>query len=94
MYNKKNIQNSRIKNLEDNKLMIIIDHKEKLISPCDLKCTWSVENFYNEYYLYRLSYLQAFIYKEACKKLLEDYPGYTIENLKFIVCIVLIITIL
>lgn len=66
--------------------LVIIDHKEKIISPCDLKCTWSVENFYNEYYLYRLSYLQAFIYKEACKKLLEDYPGYTIENLKFIVC--------
>lgn len=41
---------------------VIIDHEEKVISPYDLKCTWSVENFYEEYYLYRRAYIQAYLY--------------------------------
>jgi len=40
----------------------IIDHKNKTIQPYDLKVTWNVENFYEEYYLYRRSYIQAYVY--------------------------------
>lgn len=69
---------------------VIIDHKEKIISPYDLKCTWSVENFYEEYYLYRRAYIQAYLYYYAILHMANDpnseYYGYTVEYLKFIVC--------
>lgn len=69
---------------------VIIDHKEKIISPYDLKCTWSVENFYEEYYLYRRAYIQAYLYYHAMLHMANDpnseYYGYTVEYLKFIVC--------
>jgi len=38
---------------------VIVDHKAKTVQVYDLKCTWSVENFYNEYYLYRRAYIQG-----------------------------------
>jgi hypothetical protein len=67
---------------------VIIDHQNKTISPLDLKCTWNVENFYEEYYLYRRAYIQAYLYREACKSLTftGDLLGYTVECPKFIVC--------
>ena len=69
---------------------VIIDHDEKVIKPYDLKCTWSVENFYEEYYLYRRAYLQAYLYFRAMLHLAKDpeseYYGYTVEFLQFIVC--------
>lgn len=67
---------------------IIIDHQEKVVSPYDLKCTWNVEGFFSDYYLYRRSYFQAFLYKKACYQLIEQLglEGYTVDNLKFIVC--------
>jgi hypothetical protein len=69
---------------------VIIDHDERVIQPYDLKCTWSVENFYEEYYLYRRAYIQAYLYFHAMLKLVDDpeseYYGYTVEYLKFIVC--------
>lgn len=69
---------------------VIIDHDAKTISPYDLKCTWSVENFYEEYYLYRRAYIQAYLYYYAMLHLVKDeespYYGYTINYLKFIVC--------
>ena len=69
---------------------VIIDHKEKLITPYDLKCTWNVENFYEEYYLYRRAYLQAYLYYHAMLHMANnpnsEYYGYTVEYLKFIVC--------
>ena len=69
---------------------VIIDHKEKIISPYDLKCTWSVENFYEEYYLYRRAYIQAYLYYKAMMHLASDpespYYGYGVKFLKFIVC--------
>ncbi len=69
---------------------VIIDHKEKLIKPYDLKCTWSVENFYEEYYLYRRAYIQAYLYYNAMLHMANDptseYYGYTVEYLQFIVC--------
>ena len=69
---------------------VIIDHDEKVIRPYDLKCTWSVENFYEEYYLYRRAYIQAYLYFHAMLKLADDpqseYYGYTVDYLQFIVC--------
>ena len=69
---------------------VVIDHKHKTIQPYDLKCTWSVENFYEEYYLYRRAYIQAYLYYHAMLHLVKDeesaYYGYVVEYLKFIVC--------
>lgn len=69
---------------------VIVDHDSQEIQPYDLKCTWSVENFYNEYYLYRRAYLQAYLYKKAMLSVTNDptspWFGYTVNNIKFIVC--------
>lgn len=69
---------------------VVIDHDEKTIKPYDLKCTWSVENFYEEYYLYRRAYIQAYLYYYAMLHLANnpesEYYGYTVEYLRFIVC--------
>lgn len=68
---------------------IVIDHKEKTIQVYDLKCTWSVENFYEEYYLYRRAYIQAYLYAKAARYLTQidgEYAGYTVLNPRFIVC--------
>lgn len=69
---------------------VVIDHKEKTIQPYDLKCTWSVENFYEEYYLYRRAYIQAYLYYHAMLHMANDPDsecyGYTVNYLQFIVC--------
>jgi hypothetical protein len=67
---------------------IVIDHEKKTLQIYDLKCTWSVENFYEEYYLYRRAYIQAFVYWIAGQTIKEDLglAGYHVEYPKFIVC--------
>jgi len=67
---------------------IMIDHNERTIQVYDLKCVWAVENFYEEYYLYRRSYIQAYLYWKAAESLTtqEEYHGYTALYPKFIVC--------
>lgn len=67
---------------------MVIDHEQKTIQVYDLKCTWSVENFYEEYYLYRRAYIQAFLYYKAAISLTidGDLRGYRVEQPKFIVC--------
>ena len=69
---------------------VIIDHNEKTIQVYDLKCTWSVENFYEEYYLYRRAYIQAYLYWKAALSLTKDPEtelyGYFVDAPKFIVC--------
>lgn len=78
--------NHRFKSMLDK---IIIDHKLKTIQPIDIKCTWNVENFYEEYYLYRRAYIQAIIYYYACMSLTNPgriYEGYTVNYLQFLVC--------
>lgn len=81
------IDDHKFKSLLDK---VVIDHKEKTIQPYDLKCTWSVENFYEEYYLYRRAYIQAYLYYYAMLHLTENpdlpYYDYKVERLKFIVC--------
>jgi len=67
---------------------VIVDHTEKTIQVYDLKCTWSVENFYEEYYLYRRAYIQGYLYYYAAKQMFDELVavGYEILPPKFIVC--------
>ena len=68
---------------------VIVDHEEKRIQVYDLKCTWSVENFLEEYYLYRRAYIQAYLYHIAAlylTKTIEEFEGYTVFPPQFIVC--------
>ena len=67
---------------------VIVDVEQKVISVYDLKCTWSVENFYEEYYLYRRAYIQAYLYLKAVEywAIEMGYGDYTIVNPQFIVC--------
>lgn len=69
---------------------VIINHQSKTIDIYDLKCTWSVENFYEEYYLYRRAYIQAYLYYKAVESLTKDenneFYGYTVSYPQFIVC--------
>jgi len=67
---------------------VVVDHKAKKVQVYDLKCTWSVENFYNEYYLYRRAYIQGFLYHKAAESWASEmgYGDYTILYPQFIVC--------
>jgi hypothetical protein len=69
---------------------LVIDHDEKVIKIYDLKCTWSVENFLEDYYLYRRSYIQAYLYHQVIlQKTLDnthDWFGYSVDYPYFIVC--------
>lgn len=67
---------------------VIIDHKKKTIQCYDLKCVWAVEHFYEEYYLYRRAYIQAYLYKEACREIKEqlELEYYEVLNPIFLVC--------
>ena len=67
---------------------VIIDHKAKTVQVYDLKCTWSVENFYSEYYLYRRAYIQGYLYHLGAGFWASEmgYGDYTILFPKFIVC--------
>lgn len=67
---------------------VVVDHKSKKVQVYDLKCTWSVENFYNEYYLYRRAYIQGFLYHKAAEFWASEmgYGDYKILYPKFIVC--------
>lgn len=68
---------------------VIVNHRDRTIQAYDLKCTWSVENFYEEYYLYRRAYIQGYLYINAVyehfKELIDD-SGYEVLPMKFIVC--------
>jgi len=70
---------------------IIVDHNKKTIQIYDLKCTYSVENFFDEYYIKRKAYIQAYIYHKAlivCDPNIFgfDMTDYEILFPKFIVC--------
>jgi len=68
---------------------VVIDHQNKTLQIYDLKCTWSVDNFLEEYYLYRRAYIQALLYWQAgvdMTKNEEELAGYKVEFPKFIVC--------
>jgi hypothetical protein len=69
---------------------IVIDHEQKKIWIYDLKCVWAVEGFYEEYYLYRRAYIQAYLYYHAVKSLTIDsqseLSGYEVQYPRFMVC--------
>lgn len=69
---------------------VIVDHVEETIQFVDLKCTWNVENFYEEYYLYRRAYIQAYLYYRACVHLTmnkdSDWFGFSVKFPMFMVC--------
>jgi len=71
---------------------VIVDHELKTVQVYDLKCVWAVENFYEEYYLYRRAYIQAYLYYRACQEIAkegwgsEDLSDYEVLPPKFIVC--------
>ena len=67
---------------------VIVDHNAKTVQVYDLKCTWSVENFYSEYYLYRRAYIQGFLYHKAAESWASEmgYGDYEILLPRFIVC--------
>lgn len=81
------VDNHQFKSMMDK---VVIDHNERTIQIYDLKCTWSVENFLEEYYLYRRSYIQAYLYWKAGISLINDTDsecyGYIVMYPKFIVC--------
>lgn len=62
-----------------------INDEERYIQPWDLKCTWAVENWYEEYYLKRKGHLQAAMYDAACKHIRDTYyPDYEVRPIKFL----------
>lgn len=67
---------------------LLIDTATKRIFVYDLKCVWNPEQFYEDYYLYRRAYLQAYLYYVAAQTLLdtEEYEDYTVMPPAFIVC--------
>jgi hypothetical protein len=69
---------------------VVIDHRNKTVTPYDLKCVWSVEGFYEDYYLYRRAYIQAFLYFHAMLALAQDPNGpcfeYKVNMHVFIIC--------
>ena len=81
------VENHLFKSMMDK---VIIDHEEKTIQVYDLKCTWSVENFYEEYYLYRRAYIQAYLYYCAAEQIRmendSEKSDYEVLPPRFIVC--------
>ena len=79
------VQGHQFKSMMDR---VVIDHKEQTIQVYDLKCTWNVENFYEEYYLYRRAYIQAYLYYKAVKYAFmnKEVLNYEVLLPRFIVC--------
>jgi hypothetical protein len=69
---------------------VILDKVENKAYIYDLKCVWSVENFYNDYYLYRRAYIQGLLYFRAVNYLTQQEDsilfGYNAVFPQFIVC--------
>lgn len=70
---------------------LIVDNVKHTVHVYDLKCVWSVENFYENYYLYRRAYIQAYIYYKAAEHIaanLSEETGeeYSVIPPSFIVC--------
>lgn len=88
VYNQLQVENYEVDGMKFKSMMdkVIVDHQNKTIQVYDLKCTWSVENFLEEYYLYRKAYIQAYLYYWAAKELNEELDRYNVLPPKFIVC--------
>ena len=91
VYNQLQVENYEIDGHNFKSMMdkLIVDHEQQTIQVYDLKCTWSVENFLEEYYLYRRAYIQAYLYTIAAtafRDTKEELEGYEVLPTKFLVC--------
>jgi len=91
VYNQLQVEEYVLDGLEFKSMMdkVVVDHDVKTVQVYDLKCTWSVENFLEEYYLYRRAYIQALLYYKAALHFMnntEEIRGYRVESPRFIVC--------
>ncbi len=90
VFNQLQVENYEVDGLKFKSMMdkVIVDHEKKTIQVYDLKCTWSVENFLEEYYLYRRAYIQAFLYWKAAIHFRHenDMADYDVLPIRFLVC--------
>lgn len=91
VYNQLQVENYEVDGHHFKSMMdkVIVDHEGKFIQVYDLKCTWAVEGFYEEYYLYRRAYIQAYLYFYAALHHFSDLvqnEGYVVLDPIFIVC--------
>ena len=91
VYNQLQVENYEIDGHNFKSMMdkLIVDHEQQTVQVYDLKCTWSVENFLEEYYLYRRAYIQAYLYTIAAaafRDSKEELEGYEVLPPKFLVC--------
>ena len=89
VYNQLQVEGYVVDNHEFKSMMdkVVVDHEAKTIQVYDLKCTWSVENFLEEYYLYRRAYIQAYLYFHAALHMrVNEIAEYKVMPPKFIVC--------
>lgn len=68
--------------------LIVVDHKHKIIYPCDLKTSYKTEwNFYKSFYEWRY-FIQAQLYAEIIRQNIENdeyFKDFTIAPYRFIV---------
>lgn len=64
VFNEKQIEGIPIKGVEMKAMLdkILVDHTNKAIQFYDLKVVWDNQNFYNEYYLKKMAFIQGAIY--------------------------------
>ena len=91
VFNQFQIEGYKVDDMEFKSMFdkLVIDHNNKTVQVYDLKCVWAVENFYEEYYLYRRAYIQAYLYFWAAsyfRESIEELEGYKVLPPKFIVC--------
>lgn len=91
VYNQLQVENYTVDGMQFKSMMdkVVIDHNNKTVQVYDLKCVWAVENFYEEYYLYRRAYIQAYLYFHAAKHMVmenADIVDYKVLPPRFIVC--------
>jgi hypothetical protein len=90
VYNQLQVEGYMVLGMKFKSMMdkVVVDHEQRTVQVYDLKCVWAVENFYEEYYLYRRAYIQAYLYWEAAKHFAKSkgLDDYKIELPRFIVC--------
>lgn len=77
-----------IKNIYDNKMLIIVDYEDKKIIPCDLKTSSKTEWHFMDSFEQWNYMIQARLYWRIIKaNLLNDsyFKDFTLENYRFIV---------
>ena len=82
------IQKYMIKNLYDNKMLILVNYKNKTIYPIDLKTSGSPEWNFEHSFIKWLYLIQSRLYWRIIRANLDNDPyfkDFTLENYRFIV---------